>query len=150
MDTVKIDVTDYIDSGVYLRFHISTDASEVASGWYVDDIQLLVDTSLVILSNDSESNIPMNFHLSENYPNPFNPITTINFSVPQDQMVKIEIIDLNGRLINTIHEGITKTGEHIVRWNATDHNHNPVSTGVYFYRLTAGSFFKTRKMIYLK
>ena len=150
VDTVKIDVTDYIDSGVYLRFHISTDASEVASGWYVDDIQLLVDTSLVILSNDNESNIPMNFHLSQNYPNPFNPITTINFSIPQDQMVKIEIIDLNGRLINTIHEGITKTGEHIVRWNATDHNHNPVSTGVYFYRLTAGSFFKTRKMIYLK
>ena len=72
VDTVEIDVTDYIDSGVYLRFHISTDASEVASGWYIDDIQLLVDTSLVILSNDNESNIPLNFHLSQNYPNPFN------------------------------------------------------------------------------
>ena len=65
-------------------------------------------------------------------------------------MVKIEVIDLKGRLINTIHEGITKTGEHTVRWNATDYNHNPISTGVYFYRLTSSNYFKTRKMLYLK
>ena len=65
-------------------------------------------------------------------------------------MVKIEVIDLKGRLINTIHEGITKTGEHTVRWNAADYNHNPISTGVYFYRLTSGNYFKTRKMLYLK
>ena len=65
-DTVKIDVTEYIESDVHLRFHISTDASEVASGWYIDDIHLLVDTSLVILSSDYEKNIPLNFYLSQN------------------------------------------------------------------------------------
>ena len=150
VDTVKIDVTEYIESDVHLRFHISTDASEVASGWYIDDIHLLVDTSLVILSSDYEKNIPINFYLSQNYPNPFNPITSIDFFVPKKQMVKIEVIDLKGRLINTIHEGITKTGEHTVRWNAADYNHNPISTGVYFYRLTSGNYFKTRKMLYLK
>ena len=103
-----------------------------------------------ILSSDYEKNIPINFYLSQNYPNPFNPITSIDFFVPKKQMVKIEVIDLKGRLINTIHEGITKTGEHTVRWNATDYNHNPISTGVYFYRLTSGNYFKTRKMLYLK
>ena len=150
VDTVKIDVTEFIDSGVYLRFHISTDASGVASGWYVDDIHLLVDTSLVILSNNDEKNIPINFHLSQNYPNPFNPITTINFSVPKNQMIKIEVFDLQGRLINTVYEGITQPGQHTVRWDANDYNHNSIPSGVYFYRLTSENYFKTRKMLYLK
>ena len=150
VDTVKIDVTEYIDSGVYLRFHILTDASGAASGWYIDDINLLVDTSLVILSNDIEKNIPINFNLSQNYPNPFNPTTTINFSTPKSQMVKIEVFDLQGRLINSLYEGIAKPGENKVQWNATDYNHQPMSTGVYIYRLTSGNYSKTRKMLYLK
>ena len=150
VDTVKIDVTEFIDSGVYLRFHISTDASEVASGWYIDDIHLLVDTTLVILSNDDEKNIPINFQLSQNYPNPFNPTTTINFSVPKNQMIKIEVFDLKGRFINTIYEGITQPGQHMVRWDANDYNHNSIPSGVYFYRLTSENYFKTRKMLYLK
>jgi len=150
VDTVKIDITDYIDSGVYLRFHISTDASGVASGWYVDDIHLLVDTSLVILSNDKEKNIPINFRLSQNYPNPFNPTTSIMFSTPIKQMVKIEIFDLQGRLINTIYEGIAQPGEHTVRWEANDYDHNSIPSGVYFYRLSSENYYKTRKMLYLK
>ena len=150
VDTIKIDVTEYIDSGVYLRFHISTDASEVASGWFIDDIQLLVDTSLVILSNDNEKNIPINFQLSQNYPNPFNPTTKINFSVPKNQMIKIEVFDLQGRLINTVYEGITQPGQHTVRWDANDYNHNSIPSGVYFYRLTSENYFKARKMLYLK
>lgn len=150
VDTVKIEVTEYIDSGVYLRFHISTDASGVASGWYVDDIHLLVDTSLVILSNNDEKNIPINFHLSQNFPNPFNPTTSITFSTPIKQMVRIEVFDLQGRLINIIYEGIAQPGEHTVRWEANDYDHNAIPTGIYFYRLTAENYFKTRKMLYLK
>ena len=95
-DTVKIDVTEYIESDVHLRFHISTDASEVASGWYVDDIHLLVDTSLVILSSDYEKNIPINFYLSQNYPNPFNPITSIDFFVTKKQKIQIVFVDVLG------------------------------------------------------
>ena len=150
VDTVKIDVTEYIDTGVHLRFHISTDASEVASGWYIDDIHLLVDTSLVILSNDKENNVPINFSLSQNYPNPFNPITSISFSTPTKQMIRIEIFDLHGRLINTIYEGIATPGEHTVRWDGTNSYHNSIPSGVYFYRLTSENYFKTRKMLFLK
>ena len=95
-------------------------------------------------------NIPINFHLSQNYPNPFNPTTTINFSVPKNQMIKIEVFDLQGRLINTVYEGITQPGQHTVRWDANDYNHNSIPSGVYFYRLTSENYFKTRKMLYLK
>ena len=150
VDTVKIDVTDYIDSGVYLRFHISTDASGTSSGWYIDDVHLLVDTSFVILSNDKEKNIPIDFSLSQNYPNPFNPITSISFSTPIKQMVRIEIFDLHGKLINNIYEGITQPGTHTIRWDATNSYHNSIPSGVYFYRLSSEKYFKTRKMLYLK
>jgi hypothetical protein len=150
VDTIKIDVTDYIDSGVFLRFHISTDASGVASGWYIDDIHLLVDTSLVILSNDQEAHTPTNFILSQNYPNPFNPITSISFSIPIKQMIRIEIFDLHGRLINNIHDGIVPPGTHTIRWDATDSYHNTIPSGVYFYRLTSENYIKTRKMLFLK
>ncbi len=65
-------------------------------------------------------------------------------------MVRIEVFDLQGRLINTIYEGIAQPGEHTVRWEANDYDHNSIPSGVYFYRLTAENYFKTRKMLFLK
>ena len=150
-DTVIVDVTDYLDSGVYLRFHIVTDASGVSSGWYIDDINLLVDTSIVLTSNN-EVGLPLDFSLSQNYPNPFNPTTAIQFFLPKEHIVTIEIFDILGRLISTIYKRKTQPGEHIVHWDATDNQHNPVSTGVYFYRIqsAAANYSQTRKMLYLK
>jgi len=148
-DTVIVDVTDYLDSGVYLRFHIITDASGVSSGWYIDDIHLLVDTSIVLASNN-EVGLPLDFSLSQNYPNPFNPTTAIQFSLPKEHMVTIEIFDMLGRLINVIYSQKTQPGDHIVHWDATDTQHNPVSTGVYFYRIQSANYSQTRKMLYLK
>ena len=150
-DTVIVDVTDYLDSGVYLRFHILTDASGVSSGWYIDDIHLLVDTSIVLTSNN-EVGLPLDFSLSQNYPNPFNPTTAIQFSLPEEHIVTIEVFDMLGRLISTIYKRKTQPGEHIVHWDATDNQHNPVSTGVYFYRIqsAAAKYSQTRKMLYLK
>ncbi len=148
-DTVIVDVTDYLDSGVYLRFHIVTDASGVSSGWYIDDIHLLVDTSIVLASNN-EVGLPLDFNLSQNFPNPFNPSTAIRFSIPEENMVTIEIFDMLGRLIDVIYSQKTQPGDHIVHWDATDTQHNPVSTGVYFYRIQSANYSQTRKMLYLK
>ena len=148
-DTVIVDVTDYLDSGVYLRFHIVTDASGVSSGWYIDDIHLLVDTSIVLASNNGVG-LPLDFNLSQNFPNPFNPSTAIRFSIPEENMVTIEIFDMLGRLIDVIYSQKTQPGDHIVHWDATDSQHNPVSTGVYFYRIQSANYSQTRKMLYLK
>ena len=151
IDTVIVDVTDYLDSDLYLRFHIVTDASGVSSGWYIDDIHLLVDTSIVLTSNN-EVGLPLDFSLSQNYPNPFNPTTAIQFSLPEEHIVTIEVFDMLGRLISTIYKRKTQPGEHIVHWDATDNQHNPVSTGVYFYRIQSATanYSQTRKMLYLK
>ncbi|MCF8242720.1 MAG: T9SS type A sorting domain-containing protein [Melioribacteraceae bacterium] len=91
-----------------------------------------------------------NFRLYQNYPNPFNPTTTINFSLPSKEIVKLQIYDMLGREVNTLLNNEFESGEHNIVWDGTDNAGNKLSSGVYLYRLTAGNFIKSHKMIYLK
>lgn len=88
---------------------------------------------------------PRSMYLSPNYPNPFNPSTSISFELPGAAHVKLEVYNLLGQKIATLLEETREAGTHTVTWNASD-----VSSGVYFYRLTAGDFIQTRKMMLLK
>ena len=96
------------------------------------------------------SNIPVDYTLGQNYPNPFNPSTLINFSVPKDDFVTIKIFNTIGQEITTLFSGFVKTGTHILNWNGIDRNGKQVSTGTYIYRMTAGEFNQSKKMIYMK
>ena len=89
--------------------------------------------------------IPVKFSLSQNYPNPFNPATSFEFSVPQKSFVNLEIFDVLGRKIETLINGELKPGTYKTEWNASKY-----PSGVYFYRLAAGSISETKKMILLK
>ncbi|MCF8242719.1 MAG: choice-of-anchor A family protein [Melioribacteraceae bacterium] len=93
---------------------------------------------------------PDKFILSQNYPNPFNPTTTINFTLPSKEVVKLQIYDMLGREVKTLLNNEFESGEHKVTWNGTDDLGNKLASGVYLYRLTAGDFIKSHKMIYLK
>lgn len=90
-------------------------------------------------------NIPYSLSLSPNYPNPFNVYTSIAYSLFETRRVKIEIYDLLGRKVETLVNEEKQAGQHQVVWDASKH-----STGVYFYRIEAGDFTETRKMILLK
>jgi hypothetical protein len=85
------------------------------------------------------------FALRDNYPNPFNPSTTISFQLPKSSMTSLKIFNTFGQEIATLIEGEKEAGSHQVQWNATT-----VASGVYFYRLQAGEFMETKKMILLK
>jgi len=86
-----------------------------------------------------------------NYPNPFNPSTTIRFEVPAAQAVRLGVYDLGGRLLRTLVDGRTVArGPHRIDWNGRDDQGRSVPTGVYFYRLDAGSFTETRRMTLIK
>ncbi len=92
--------------------------------------------------------IPEKFELYNNYPNPFNPVTKIRFDIPDisgNNTVKLEIFDLTGKSLGYIVNEKLDAGEYSVDWNASDY-----SSGVYFYRINAGSFTDTRKMILVK
>ncbi len=92
-----------------------------------------------------QKDIPKEFALSNNYPNPFNPSTTIKFALPQEQYVIIEVYNSTGQKVETLVNRKFSAGYHEVNWNAVNK-----ATGIYFYRIQAGRFQDLKKMILLK
>ena len=85
------------------------------------------------------------FSLSNNYPNPFNPTTTINYQIPELSFVTLKVFDVLGSEIATLVNEENPSGRYKAEFDATD-----LPSGIYFYRLQAGSFVETKKMMLLK
>jgi hypothetical protein len=85
------------------------------------------------------------FSLGPNFPNPFNPTTTIRFSLPRAQHISLHIFDVLGRRLDTIAEGMAAPGDHAVTWSCPQ-----CASGMYFARLSAGGQFRQQKMLLLK
>ena len=94
--------------------------------------------------------VPLVFSLSQNAPNPFNPETIISYSLPQSEQVKLVIYNVLGQEIRTLVNAFKPAGRYRVVWNSKDDFGRSVSSGVYFYQITAGKFTNTRKMLILK
>jgi hypothetical protein len=89
--------------------------------------------------------VPKNFEVKQNYPNPFNPTTTIEYSIPKDANVSLKIFDVLGKEVATLVNDQKSAGTYIINWNASN-----FSSGLYFYRVTAGDFTDTKKMFLVK
>ena len=90
------------------------------------------------------------FELEQNYPNPFNPLTVIRFSLPERAQASLSIYDLHGRLVRTLLKpGRIEAGVHSTVWDGTNDSGKQVPSGIYFYRLTAGKYKETKKMLVL-
>jgi len=103
-----------------------------------------------ITSTDAEATTPGTFSLLQNYPNPFNPETTIKFSIPVAGFARLEIYNLLGELVRTLFVGEMNPGEHSFVWDGKNDRGVVMPSGVYVYKLQAGSFTATRKMILLR
>jgi hypothetical protein len=112
------------------------------SFFIVDDLQLS-ETATGIL--DQISSPPKEFKLNQNYPNPFNPSTKFSYSIPEKALVTIKVFDVLGREIKTLVNEEKPIGTYEVDFNASN-----LSSGIYFYRLNAGKFVSTKKMVLLK
>jgi hypothetical protein len=88
--------------------------------------------------------------LEQNWPNPFNPVTRITFSVPADQPARLSIYDVNGKLVRKLFEGTATRGENTFTWDGKNDRGQNVSSGVYYYKLYAGKFSDTKKMVMLR
>ena len=95
--------------------------------------------------NPVGNEIPKDFSLSQNYPNPFNPSTNIIFDIPKDSDVKIAVFDMLGREVQVLANEFKQAGSYEVNFDASG-----MASGTYFYKLTAGSFVSTKKMILVK
>jgi hypothetical protein len=94
--------------------------------------------------------IPSRTALQQNFPNPFNPTTVIRYDIAHNSHVKIAVFDVSGRLVRTLVNEPRNAGGHEIVWNGLNERGQLVATGIYFYRLTTGSFVQTRKMVMLK
>ena len=114
-------------------------------GELLDAISVFDNSSVAIKRID-------NFSLNNiyNYPNPFNPITTLEYDLPEDAVVNITIYDMMGRVVNTLVNGSQTAGYKSIQWDATNNLGDPVSAGLYIYTIQAGEFRQTKKMVLLK
>ena len=94
--------------------------------------------------------MPSNYFLSQNFPNPFNPITTLKYELPEDSFVDVTIYDMLGNVVNNLINTNQSSGYKSVQWDATNNQGEPVSAGVYIYKIQASDFVDTKKMILLK
>jgi len=102
-------------------------------------------SEMVTSVKEENSNFPTHYSLQQNYPNPFNPSTTISFTLPSKSHVTLKVFDIMGREIAILVNGEMFAGNHTQKWNPSN-----ISSGIYFYRLEAGSYTETKKLVLLR
>ncbi len=130
VNTNEINETIYIVS--------KTDTQMVAK-----EITLIGNPGTTAINN--KSNKILSYKLYQNFPNPFNPSTTISYEIPKEGFVSLKIYDVLGRLVKTLVNKIVNSGDYNINFDASD-----IASGIYFYRLQAGDFVQSKKMILLK
>ncbi len=103
-----------------------------------------------VVALDTRNSVPATYRLKQNFPNPFNPVTHIQYGLPEASDVKIIIYDIRGREIMTWTESGQKAGWHELIWNGHNKLREQVSSGLFICRMEAGNFVQTRKMIFMK
>jgi hypothetical protein len=118
-------------------YKLNSNQSVVLDGAMVEKIS--------VSGENTVNSLPTEFSLKQNYPNPFNPTTNISFSIPSDSRVRITIYNSLGELVSELTNASYQAGRHDITWNATN-----ATSGVYYYKLEAGSFVSIKKMMLVK
>ncbi len=170
-----ININNYSGNQIYLKFEFHSDDYVQEDGWYIDDIEIFEYKNNIVSVNDIIE-LPTEFSLLQNYPNPFNPTTVIRYSIPNNTVianpvsrgrsnlskiatssnktwtphndnyhVSLKVYDILGREVATLVNKNQKAGNYEVVFNALN-----LTSGTYFYRINAGDFSKTMKLIILK
>ncbi len=138
IDTTYKSFTFFNDVLKWMSFKVKPDS--------VTNINIILPLSVGVGQSPNQN---IFFHLSQNFPNPFNPDTKINFTIPEFSFVTLKVFDLLGRKVATLVNEDRKPGNYEVEFSINDLNKN-ISSGLFFYRLQAGEYFSTRKMILIK
>ncbi len=121
----------------------------------LNEQDVTADVGSIILKVDDFAEIPTTFGLGQNYPNPFNPATTIEYRIPVQSVVSITIYNMLGQEVNRLVNKEQQPGAYLLHWNGTDNDGRPVSSGIYFYRISASNngkeqFTSIKKMMLIK
>lgn len=144
----------YLAACVFFRtfFHESPVGIEYTAGLTHDEALFLQQAADEVQTGIDEPSpeVASSFELLQNYPNPFNSRTVIKYTLNQPSHVTVKIYDILGREVSTLADCHQEVGSHAISWNGFDNNYQPVSSGVYFYKLQANNSTQCRKLIYLR
>ncbi|MCZ6819237.1 MAG: T9SS type A sorting domain-containing protein, partial [Calditrichaeota bacterium] len=145
----QINLLGFFSAGeeIILRWRLFADAAVNGYGWVIDNITYKDN----LVSVDAGEQLPRVFSLSLNYPNPFNPATQIKYALPQSAEVSLQIFNVLGqRVRDLVRNQKQDAGRYSVQWDGNNDFGQPVSSGIYVYRISAGEFTKSFKMTLLK
>jgi hypothetical protein len=131
----------------YYVFDTYAEEIEYLKSWTAERLQWMDQE---MLSTADVSFTPKEYRLYDAFPNPFNPTTNIGYDIPKKGHVSILIYDMLGNRVKTLANGIQEAGNTSIIWNGRDDGGEPVSTGVYIYKIQSGIFSQTKKMVLLK
>jgi len=119
--------------------------------WDVQNVDFsLSPVEVTAVGNEKTEALPKAFDLSQNYPNPFNPTTTIQYALPTASQVRLDIINVQGKVVKTLVNKHQAASSYKVVWDGTDFRGNQVTSGLYFYKLQASDFTQVRRMVFMK
>lgn len=139
-ESTVIDTGESFD--IYIAVAVGDSASDIASAMTAAEARY---ANIITDIDPGETEVPNDYYLSQNYPNPFNPSTTIEYKIPSGNFVELKIYDVLGREVKTLVNEYKNSGAYKVSFDA-----GIFASGVYFYRLKAGNFVQTKKMLLMK
>jgi len=139
--------TSYIDPNLPIGNYTYHVRSVFFGSWLSDPTP---DIQIIVTNNDDQVQPPLTTSLNGNYPNPFNPLTTIAYTITTPGTVRIDIFNTRGQLIRTLTADHQTAGSYTTIWDGTDSTGQGVSSGIYVYRMTAAGFQPSRKMLLMK
>ena len=142
---------DYLEGETYLAYYSAKAVDQydnLSSSSNVDGVWVMPTKQDYLIQNETLR--PTQFELQQNYPNPFNPSTTISFGLPENINVRLDILDISGRKIRTLIDASKEAGTYQVVWNGQDDYGKSVASGVYVYRIQAGDFVQSKKLLFMK
>ena len=147
----QIDLLDTFSPGdeVLIRFRLYSDSFVNGWGWTIDNLLIQESTTTSVPGG---ADLPAAFSLHANYPNPFNPSTTITYDLPQHTDVELSVYDVAGRLVRTLlHQQEQAAGTYALTWDGRNDAGQTVASGMYLYRIsTSAGFNETRRMVLIK
>jgi hypothetical protein len=151
-DTIYMDATIELKVGetegeFALAYYLSKNNSglQVYAGFALSENHMITVTGTSSVDHKIGNGIPEHYSLDQNFPNPFNPATVIRYNLPERADVNLSVYDVAGRLIETLVNGSREAGSYEISFNAAN-----LSSGLYFYRLEAGSFSQMQRMLLVK
>ncbi|MCK4641080.1 MAG: T9SS type A sorting domain-containing protein, partial [Candidatus Marinimicrobia bacterium] len=134
---------EYVDKGL---------TNGVTYRYKLEDVDYSGNTELhgPVSATPIESAFPAEFRLYPNYPNPFNPVTTISYDLPDDGFVELSVYNMRGEKVTTLMQGNQEAGSYRMNWDGTSQSGDMVASGIYFLRIASGSYSRTSKMIFIR